>query len=82
MYFRTKIPPGVVQREALLFAKRLTGEHAKRLGLVDEIVEESKMVDTAKKLVKNALGRNGLGRKIMEDMKKDIYGKELDFSKL
>lgn len=79
---RTKIPPGVVQREALLFAKRLSGEQAKRLGLADEVVEESKMADAAKKLVKEALGRNGLGRQILQDMKKDIYGKELDLSKL
>ncbi|XP_045191448.2 uncharacterized protein LOC123548331 [Mercenaria mercenaria] len=79
---RTKIPPGVVQREALLFAKRLTGDYAKRLGLADEVVEETKMMDTARKLVKDALGRNGLGRKIFADMKKDIYGKELDLSKL
>jgi hypothetical protein len=40
------------------------------------------MADAAKKLVKEALGRNGLGRQILQDMKKDIYGKELDLSKL
>lgn len=79
---RTKIPPGIVQREALLFAKRLTGDHAKRLGLVDDVVEEAKMSESAKKLVKGALGRNGLGREILHNMKKDIYGIEVDMSKL
>ncbi|XP_053402996.1 uncharacterized protein LOC123549962 [Mercenaria mercenaria] len=79
---RAKIPAGIAQREALLFAKRMTGDYAKRLGLVDEVVEETKMMDTARKLVNDALGRNGLGRKIVADMKKDIYGIELDLSKL
>ena len=79
---RTKIPPGIVQREALLLAKRLTGNEAKDLGLVDSVVEESRMMDEAKKLVKMALGRNGLDRKALGMMKKDIYGLHLDFSKL
>lgn len=65
-----------------MFAKRLTGDHAKRLGLVDDVVEEAKMADSARKLVNDALGRNGLGRKILHNMKKDIYGKEIDMSKL
>ncbi|KAL4218977.1 PFAM Enoyl-CoA hydratase isomerase [Mactra antiquata] len=79
---RAKIPPGIVQREALLFAKRLTGEQAKRFDLVDAVVEEGKMVETGKELAKRALGRNGLGREIVFNMKKDIYGKEVDMSKL
>lgn len=79
---RTKIPPGLVQREALLFAKRLTGDNAKYLGLVDCVTEEDKMMEEAKKLIKQALGKNGLDRKALGIMKKDIYGQHLDFSKL
>ena len=80
--FRTKIGPGLVQREALLFAKRLTGDQAKGLGLVDVVTEENKMADEAKKLIKMALGRNGLDREALGMMKKDIYGQNLVFSKL
>lgn len=79
---RTKIPPGIVQREALLLAKRLTGDDAKRLGLVDEVVVESKMAETARTLIKEALGRNGLDRNIIHAMKKDIYAQAFDKSKL
>ena len=82
LYYRTKIPPGLVQREALLFAKRLTGDDAKNLGLVDCVTEEDKMMEEAKKLIKQALGKNGLDRKALGIMKKDIYGQHLDFSKL
>ena len=80
--FRTKIGPGLVQREALLFAKRLTGDQAKGLGLVDVVIEESKMAEEAKKLIKMALGRNGLDREALGMMKKDIYGETLVLSKL
>ena len=80
--FRTKVAPGVVQREALLLAKRLTGNEAKSLGLVDSVVEESQMAEEAKKLIKIALGKNGLDRKALGMMKKDIYELYLDFSKL
>lgn len=79
---RTKIPPGFVQREALLFAKRLTGAEAKRLELVDEVVEESMMADSVKKLIRAALGRNGIDRKALHAMKKDIYAQDVDKSKL
>ena len=65
-----------------MLAKRLTGNEAKSLGLVDSVVEESQMMDEAKKLVQLALGRNGLDRKALGMMKKDIYGLYLDFSKL
>ena len=65
-----------------MLAKRLAGNEAKDLGLVDSVVEESRMMDEAKKLVKMALGRNGLDRKALGMMKKDIYGQYLDFSKL
>lgn len=71
-----------MQREALLFAKRLTSDHAKRLGLVDEVSEESKMADAAKRLINETLGRSGLERDIVKAMKKDIYGNEIDLSKL
>lgn len=40
------------------------------------------MVETAKELVNRSLGKNGLGRDILHQMKKDIYGKEIDMSKL
>ncbi|KAH3769046.1 uncharacterized protein LOC127846586 [Dreissena polymorpha] len=79
---RTKIPAGKVQREALLFAKRLSGPEAKDLDLVDHVVEDSKMADVAKEMINKCLGKNGLGRDIVRVMKKDIYGKELDLSKL
>ena len=80
--YRCKIPPGRVQRDALLYAKRMTGADAKRLELADEVTEEPKMVDAAKKLIDNVLGKNGLGRDIVYMMKKDIYGKDIDLSKL
>ena len=66
----------------MLFAKRLSGPEAKDLDLVDHVVEDSKMADVAKEMINKCLGKNGLGRDIVRVMKKDIYGKELDLSKL
>ena len=82
IHYRTKIGPGHVQREALLFAKRLTADQARNLGLVDVVTEEDKLVDEAKKLIKLALGKNGLDRNALGTIKKDIYGQDVDFSKL
>ena len=73
------MPPGLVQREALVYAKRFTGDHAFKLQLVDALVEESKMEEAGKKLALTALGKRGLGRKILHEMKKDVYGSEIEF---
>ncbi|XP_052819209.1 uncharacterized protein LOC128245040 isoform X2 [Mya arenaria] len=79
---RTKIPPGQSQRDAILYSKRLDGPEAKRLQLADGLVEETKMAAEAKSLILGALGRNRLSRDVLHNTKKDIYGKELDMSKL
>ena len=65
-----------MQRDALVYAKRLSGDEAFKLQLADAVVEESGLEQTGKQL---ALGKRGLGRKILHDMKKDMYGLQLEF---
>ncbi|WAR12321.1 hypothetical protein MAR_026501 [Mya arenaria] len=74
---RSKIPPGIAQKEALVYAKRLTGPEAKRLQFADVLTEEAKMPAEARVLISGALGRNGISRELLQNTKTDMYGTEL-----
>ena len=69
---RRKIPVAAL-RDAIFYSKRMTGQVARSLGLVDDVKEDSKMADAGKALVQSAVGRNKLGRQIFQQMKKDLY---------
>lgn len=79
---RCKIPPGVVQRDALIYSKRLTAQEALDFQLVDVVTKATEMEAVGKQLVFKALGPRGLDRFIVGEMKKDIYGEYVNLSKL
>ncbi|KAK3603394.1 hypothetical protein CHS0354_009376 [Potamilus streckersoni] len=74
-----KIQNGKQQREAIIYAKRLKGQDALELGLVDVIGNEKELLDQAKRLGKNVLGSEGLDRTTLAMMKRDVYGKYISF---
>ncbi|KAL3860295.1 hypothetical protein ACJMK2_010434 [Sinanodonta woodiana] len=76
---RAKIQNGKQQREAIIYAKRLKGQDALDLGIVDVIGNENQLLDHAKILGKNALGSEGLDRTMVAMMKRDVYGKYISF---
>ena len=78
-FLRMKIPTGKIQRDAVLFGKRLTAQNGYDIGLVDAIATVPNMEKEALRLIKETLGKNGIDREILRAMKSDIYNME-DFN--
>lgn len=65
--------PGPVQNQAVVFGRRLVGDEAKCMSIVDDSCTLDDLLPTAKSLLITNLGKNGIKRENLKNMKTDIY---------
>ncbi|XP_067651672.1 uncharacterized protein [Haliotis asinina] len=70
---RAKIPPGPILTQAVLQAKRYTADEAVKCGIVDQVADQSQLVNTAVQMANEFLGKHGIKRKTLHSFKKDLY---------
>ncbi|XP_046573330.1 enoyl-CoA delta isomerase 2, peroxisomal-like isoform X2 [Haliotis rubra] len=70
---RAKVPPGPIQTQAVLQAKRYTANEAVKCGIVDQVADQSQLVNTAVLMANDFLGKHGLKRETLHSFKKDLY---------
>ncbi|XP_053402504.1 uncharacterized protein LOC123548329 isoform X2 [Mercenaria mercenaria] len=70
---RLKFPVGKAIRDAVLLGKRLTARDSHDLQLVDIVSSPETLNDDATKLLHEALGKSGIDRQSLKQMKTDIY---------
>ncbi|XP_046573331.1 enoyl-CoA delta isomerase 2, peroxisomal-like [Haliotis rubra] len=70
---RAKVPPGPIQTQAVLQAKRYTADEAVKCGIVDQVADQSQLVNTAVQMANEFLGKHGLKRETLHSFKKDLY---------
>ncbi|XP_071174655.1 uncharacterized protein [Mytilus edulis] len=69
-------------REAIVFGRRLAAKEAKKLGLVDSVVDIDHLLQEAKRLANHALGNNNIDREALAMMKRNTYTRKVHTSKL
>ncbi|XP_046360406.2 enoyl-CoA delta isomerase 2, peroxisomal-like isoform X1 [Haliotis rufescens] len=70
---RAKLAPGPLLTQAVLQAKRYTAEEAVKCGIVDQVVDQSQLVNTAAQMANEFLGKQGIKRETLHSFKKDLY---------
>ncbi|CAH1270263.1 ECHDC3 [Branchiostoma lanceolatum] len=70
---KQRLPDGDVQRDMLLFGKRLPGEECARRGVVDAVCEQGELLDQAVRMASECVGKRGFSRTMMKAMKEDVY---------
>ena len=70
--FRTKLDNHAI-RESVVYAKRITGPEAKKLGMVDSCTSMENLMAEAKSLGFGALGKNNIDRDMLRTMKQDMF---------
>ncbi|XP_071088747.1 uncharacterized protein [Haliotis cracherodii] len=72
-FIRAKLAPGPLLTQAVLQAKRYTAEEAVKCGIVDKVVDQSQLVNTAAQMANEFLGKQGIKRETLHSFKKDLY---------
>ncbi|XP_045194338.2 uncharacterized protein LOC123549961 [Mercenaria mercenaria] len=70
---RLKFPVGKAIRDAVILGKQLTARDSHDLQLVDIVSPQESLNDDATKLLHDVLGKNGIDRQSLKQMKADIY---------
>ena len=69
---RARLPQSALH-EAVIFGRRYTAEEAKEAKIVDEICSIDKLEETALSAAKMLAGEEGLDRKTLAALKRDLY---------
>ncbi|XP_046360408.1 enoyl-CoA delta isomerase 2, peroxisomal-like isoform X3 [Haliotis rufescens] len=72
-FIRAKLAPGPLLTQAVLQAKRYTAEEAVKCGIVDQMVDQSQLVNTAAQMANEFLGKHGIKRETLHSFKKGLY---------
>ena len=67
----------MVFNETLVLGRRYTGPEAKESGIVQEISSPAELTDTAAKIGKSIIPKNGFNRKYLHDSKLHVVGDKI-----
>ena len=70
---RMRMSPQVFA-EATVLGKRYTGQEAKDAGIVQAISPQRDLIETAVKVGKSIIPKNGFNRKYLQNSKINVYG--------